>query len=128
MIRMIMMAKLFSGNHVGLKLPEICLTGEKKPKNLTKETCPDRGSNLDPLRNRRACYRLLHSGGQFYDFNTAYSRFLKIESIQNSKLICPLVFETLIFKLILICKFQNVPCELGFEVKHSKMFCKSFRK
>ena len=24
-------------------------------------------------------------------------------------------------------KFQNVPCALGFEVKHSKIFCISFR-
>ena len=29
MIRMIMMAKWHSGNHRGLKLPEICLTGEE---------------------------------------------------------------------------------------------------
>ena len=28
-------------------------------KNLTQETCPDRGSNPGPLRNRSACYRLL---------------------------------------------------------------------
>ena len=42
-----------------LKLPDICLTGEEKPrKNLTQETCPDRG-----LRDKRACYHLLHSGG-----------------------------------------------------------------
>ena len=48
----------------GLKLPDICLTGEEKPrKNLTQETCPDRGSNPDPLRDRRACYHLSHSGG-----------------------------------------------------------------
>ena len=31
------------GDLVGLKLPDICITGEKKPqKNLTQETCPDR--------------------------------------------------------------------------------------
>ena len=49
----------------GLKLPDICLTGEETPrKNLTHETCPDRGSNLDPLRDRRACYRLLRIGGR----------------------------------------------------------------
>ena len=31
---------------VGLKLPDISLTGEEKPrKNLTQETCHDRGSN-----------------------------------------------------------------------------------
>ena len=49
----------------GLNLPDIRLTGEEKPpKNLTQETCPDRGSNLGPLRDKRACYHLLHSGGQ----------------------------------------------------------------
>ena len=41
------------------------LTGKEKPrKNLTQETCPDRGSNPGPLRDKRACYHLLHSGGQ----------------------------------------------------------------
>ena len=46
----------------GLKLPDICLTDEEKPrKNLTQETCPDRGSNPGLLRDRRACYRLAHS-------------------------------------------------------------------
>ena len=29
-------------------------------------------------------------------------------------------------KLIFMCKFQNVPCALGFEVRHSKFFCRSF--
>ena len=33
-----------------------------------------------------------------------------------------LVSEILIFKEILMCKFQNVPCPLGFEVKHSTFF------
>ena len=52
------------GDIVGLKLPDICLTGKEKPrKNLTQEICPDRGSNLGPLRDKRACYHLLHSGG-----------------------------------------------------------------
>ena len=51
------------GDLEGLKFPNICLTGkEKSRKNLTQETCPDRGSKPDPLRDRRACYRLLHSG------------------------------------------------------------------
>ena len=41
-----------------------CLTGEEKPwKNLTQETCPDRGSNPGPLRERRAFCHLIHSGG-----------------------------------------------------------------
>ena len=37
----------------------------KTPKNLTQETCPDRGSNPGHLCDRRACYRLFHSGGLF---------------------------------------------------------------
>ena len=52
------------GDLGGLKLPDICLTGEEKPwKNLTQETCPNRGSNPGPLRDKRAYYHLLHSGG-----------------------------------------------------------------
>ena len=55
--------QMIFGDLVDLKLPDICLTGEEKPwKNLTQETCPDRRSNPDPLRDRRACY---HCGGQF---------------------------------------------------------------
>ena len=47
------------------KFPDICLTGEEKTRKiLTQETCPDRGSNPGPLRDKRACYHLLHSGGQ----------------------------------------------------------------
>ena len=48
----------------GLKHPDICLTGEENPpKSLTQETCPNRGSNPSPQPDRRACYRLLLSGG-----------------------------------------------------------------
>ena len=48
----------------GLKLPDISLKDEEKPRrNLTQETCPDRGSNLNPLHDKRACYHLLYSGG-----------------------------------------------------------------
>ena len=37
--------QMIFGDLVGLKLPDIRLTGEEKPlKNLTQETCPDRGS------------------------------------------------------------------------------------
>ena len=52
--------QMIFGDLVGLKLPDIRLTGEE---NLTQETCPDRGSNPGPLRDKRACYHLLHSGG-----------------------------------------------------------------
>ena len=52
------------GDLVGLKLPDIRLTDEEKPrKNLTQETCPDRGSNPGPLRDKRACYHLFHICG-----------------------------------------------------------------
>ena len=58
--------QMIFGDLGGLKLPDICLTGKEKPrKNLTQETCPDRGSNPGPLRDRQACYRLSHSGGLF---------------------------------------------------------------
>ena len=56
--------QMIFGDLGGLKLPKICLKGEKKPeKKVTQETCPDRGSNPGPLRDRRACYRLAHNGG-----------------------------------------------------------------
>ena len=55
--------QMIFGYSVGLKLLDIRLTGEENPrKNLTQETCPDRESNPGPLRGKRACYRLLHSG------------------------------------------------------------------
>ena len=40
--------------------------GKIPEKNLTQETCPDRGSNPGPLRDKRACYHLLHSGGLIF--------------------------------------------------------------
>ena len=63
------------GDLVGLKLPDICLTGEEKPrKNATQETCPDRGSNPGPGRDRRACYHLLHSGGLWEKYEVILRR------------------------------------------------------
>ena len=56
--------QMIFGDHGGLKLPDICLTGKEKPrKNLTQETCPNRGSNPGPLRDKRACCHMLHSAG-----------------------------------------------------------------
>ena len=53
--------QMIFGDLVGLKFPDICLTDEEKPrKNLTQENCPDRESNPGPLRDKRACYNLLH--------------------------------------------------------------------
>ena len=53
---------------------------------------------------------------------------LDFENRKHTKFqsIGPLVSE-IFFKFILKCKFQNVSCTLGFEVKHSKFFCRSFR-
>ena len=64
------------GDHVDLQLPDICFTGEEKnpERNLIQETCPNRGSNPGPLRDRRVCYRLLHSGGKFFLNTRRHSR------------------------------------------------------
>ena len=57
--------QMIFGDLVGLKLPDICLTGEEKSqKYFTQETCPDWGSNPGPLHDRRACYCMAHSSEQ----------------------------------------------------------------
>ena len=57
-------SQMIFGDLVGVKLPDICLKAEEKPrKNLTQQTCPDRGSNPGLMRDKRACYHLSHSGG-----------------------------------------------------------------
>ena len=53
--------QIIFGDLGDLKFPDICLTGEEKPReNLTQETCAYRGSNPGPLRDRRACCPLSH--------------------------------------------------------------------
>ena len=48
--------QMIFGDLVGLKLPDIHLTGEEKPrKNLTQETCPDRD------RTRARCVTGAHA-------------------------------------------------------------------
>ncbi|PSN29402.1 hypothetical protein C0J52_28015 [Blattella germanica] len=71
--------QMMSGDRLGLKFPDICLMGEEKPqKNLTQETCPDRGSNPGPLRERRIHYPLLHNGGSDLIINVfIYSQVLQ---------------------------------------------------
>ena len=67
--------QMIFGDLVGLKLPDIRLAGEEKPrKNLTQETCPDRGSNPGPLRDKRACYHLFHSGGLCEEIMIAWTQ------------------------------------------------------
>ena len=51
--------QMIFGDLVGLKFPDFCLTGEEKSRK-------NRGSNPDPLHDRRACYHLFHIGGQTY--------------------------------------------------------------
>ena len=61
--------QMIFGDLGGLKLPNICLTGEEKSrKNLTQETCPDRGSSLGPLHDKLACYHLGHSSGPAFSY------------------------------------------------------------
>ena len=64
--------QMMFGDLGGLKFPDICLTGGEKPrKNLTQETCPDRGSNPGPLRDKRACYQVRYGTkctNSFYSF------------------------------------------------------------
>ena len=56
--------QIIIGDLVGLKFPDICLTGEEKPrKTLTQKTCPDRDRTQARCVDKRACYHLLHSGG-----------------------------------------------------------------
>ena len=56
--------QMIFGDLAGLKILDSRLTVEENPeKNLTQETCPDRGSNPGPLRDKRECYHLFHSGG-----------------------------------------------------------------
>ena len=75
--------QMIFGDFVGLKLPCIYLTGEENPgKNLIQETCPDRGSNPGPLRDRRAWYRVLHSDGP-----------LAIIIIKNHFIRAPMTFD-----------------------------------
>ena len=82
--------QMIFGDLVGLKLPDICLKGEETPrKNLTQETCPDRRSNPGPLRDKRAWYRLLHSGGRtnFNCYLKSYwneYHFLLLLQVKNS--------------------------------------------
>ena len=68
--------QMIFGDFGGLKLPDICHTGEEKPrKNLTQETCPDWESNPGPLRDKRVNHHLLHSGGPKY--NLCYYKIIQ---------------------------------------------------
>ena len=83
--------QMIFGDLVGLKLPDIRLTGEEKPrKNLNQETCPDLGSNPGPLSDRLAYYHMFHSGGR--GITESYVSYLNIYKANNS----PIVFNPVI--------------------------------
>ena len=78
-----------------LKLPDICLAGEEKPrKNLSQETCPDRESNPGPLRDRRACYHLTHAVDE-----TSLRRY-------GSKLVYHITLYFIFTLLTVTCKYS----------------------
>ena len=77
--------QMIFGDPVGLKLPEIRLTVEEKPrKNLTQETCPDR------RRTRARCVTSAHATTTF-NFPTLFlavrnvtiQRFVVSSGVQN---------------------------------------------
>ena len=82
--------QMIFGDLGSLNLPDIYLTGkEKSRKNLTQETCPDRGSNPGPLRDSRACYRRTNNGGLLswndkVKINMENNRTTKIKPIRTS--------------------------------------------
>ena len=81
--------QMIFGDLGNLKLPDICLTGEEKPrKNLTQETCPDRGSNPGPLHDRRACCRLANSGGHETHKQTTTALGLLCTVLEMGRVLC----------------------------------------
>ena len=60
---MVMTAKWYSGTLGAWCFLTFVFRWGKTPRNLTQETCSNRGSNPGPLRDKRACYHLAHSGG-----------------------------------------------------------------
>ena len=112
------------GDLVGLKLPDICLTGEKNPGKISPRKLVPTGD-----RTRARCVTDAHA--------TACSTAVDLLCIQHHKIERIHTFNSIdiayyfprysFFKLISICKFQNIPRAFGFEVKHSKFFCINFR-
>ena len=63
--------QMIFGDLVGLKLPDIHLTGEEKPrKNLTQETCPDQARMLPLAPQRWTIY--------IYMYVYIYNHFIRI--------------------------------------------------
>ena len=91
----------------GLKLPDICLTDEEKPrKNLTQETCPDRGSNPGPLRDKRARNKNVVSGtiSDIHNITITKSLAKQKRETENDKICSPKIRSS---KFIAAQKFAN---------------------
>ena len=79
----------------------------KTPKNLIQETSPDQVSNPVPLRDRRACYRLLQSGGhtcisQVNSFNIVfYCNYVKDEDPLRSHSLVSIIACSFILTVVL---------------------------
>ena len=88
--------QMIFGDLVGLKFPDICLTGEEKPrKNLTQETCPDRGSNpgpaawqarMLPLAPQRWTQKIMWNGKLKYWVTSPKSWLLEISLLISDKI------------------------------------------
>ena len=70
MRRMIMIAKWYSGNHVGLRLPGICLTGEENPRKTSLRKLAPTGD-----RTQTRCVTGAHA--------TACSKVMNLINILN---------------------------------------------
>ena len=96
--------QIIFGDLGGLKLPDICLTGEEKPrKTLTQKTCPIRGLNPSPLRDRCTCYHLAHSTGLF----------IILQKLVENKFINTI---TQILLWYLQCRIQCSTCSLAINL------------
>ena len=78
--------QMIFGDLEGLKLPHICLTGEEKPRKILTQTCPDWGLYAGPLHDRRAYYRLSHSGGLFGILKNVLHHLYHLSNIVNGLL------------------------------------------
>ena len=95
----------------------------KIPKKPHPGNCPDRGSNPGPLRDKRACYHLLHSGGLIWTSNN-----IKI----TNKLIVPHHHHQCVLskdRQVLHCKRRNEDCSSAqrqvFHCKFRNQGCSS---
>ena len=102
--------RMILGDLGGLKLPDTCLTGEEKPrKNLTHETCPDLGSNRGPLRDKRTCYHLLHSGGRTLVFMKISKGLFMLRVLQNNVSVKSLLIVYKFIKILNLKIRRNNP-------------------